>query len=274
MAEGLLRHSHPKELEVYSAGTKPAERVHPAAVRAMAEAGIDIGGQYPKSVDRYLGQPFDFVITVCGNADETCPAFTGSVRRRIHIPFADPAAVSVSPEEVLDIFREVRDQIARRLERLYRSEIAASSTQLRSASGADLPEVERVLRECRLPLDGLAEQFGPNYVVAEGSDGLVGVAGVEVHGRYGLLRSVAIAPAQRGNGLAARLTRNRAAWARNNHLRALYLLTTTAADYFPALGFRTAAREEAPEEIRASREFAEACPKSAVFMQLPLDVDS
>jgi arsenate reductase (thioredoxin) len=124
MAEGFLR-SFDSGLEVYSAGTRPAERVHPAAVQAMAEEGIDVGAGRPKSVEQYLGQRFDFVITVCDHANQICPVFTGEVRRRVHIGFDDPAAVQGSEDEVLAAFRRVRDEIQERLRRFYESEIRA-----------------------------------------------------------------------------------------------------------------------------------------------------
>ncbi|HXN45802.1 MAG TPA: arsenate reductase ArsC [Bryobacteraceae bacterium] len=122
MAEGFLR-SFDAGLEVYSAGTQPAGRVHPAAVQAMAEAGIDISPARPKSVGQFLGQRFDFVITVCDHANQTCPVFTGEVRRRVHIGFDDPAAVRGTDEELLAAFRRVRDEIVERLRRFYESEI-------------------------------------------------------------------------------------------------------------------------------------------------------
>jgi arsenate reductase len=114
MAEALLKAYDPS-LEVYSAGTRPAARVHPAAVEAMREAGIDIGAATPKNVARFLDQAFDVVVTVCGDANETCPVFVGKVGRRRHIGFEDPARAEGSPEDVLAAFRRVRDQIARRL---------------------------------------------------------------------------------------------------------------------------------------------------------------
>jgi len=123
MAEGLMKSLDPS-LDVHSAGTAPAPRVHPAAVEAMREIGIDISANYPKNVQRYLGEPFDFVITVCDHANETCPVFTGRVRRRMHIGFEDPAAATGSAEDVLAAFRKVRDQIADRLRQFYREEIA------------------------------------------------------------------------------------------------------------------------------------------------------
>jgi arsenate reductase (thioredoxin) len=122
MAEGFLR-SFDAGLEVYSAGTRPAGGVHPAAVRAMAEAGIDIAGARPKSVEQFLGQPFDFVITVCDHANQTCPVFTGEVGRRVHIGFLDPVAIQGSEGEVMAAFRRIRDQIRERLRQFYEDEI-------------------------------------------------------------------------------------------------------------------------------------------------------
>jgi len=123
MAEGLLKSFDPA-LNVHSAGTRPAARVHPAAVESMSEIGIDISANYPKSVERHLGESFDFVITVCDHANETCPVFAGRVGRRVHIGFEDPAGVAGSPEEVLEAFRKVRDRISSRLRQFYNEEIA------------------------------------------------------------------------------------------------------------------------------------------------------
>ncbi|MDL1893838.1 arsenate reductase ArsC, partial [Sphingobacteriales bacterium CHB3] len=90
MAEGFLR-SFDATLDVHSAGTSPSNRVHPKAVEVMREAGIDLSDAFPKDVDRFINQPFDYVITVCDNAKETCPVFFGKVRHRMHIGFDDPA---------------------------------------------------------------------------------------------------------------------------------------------------------------------------------------
>ncbi len=110
MAEAFLK-SFDRNLEVYSAGTQPADRVHPKAVQVMKEAGIDISANKTKTVDRFLAQPFDYVITVCDNAKETCPFFTGRVEHRLHMGFEDPAEATGTEEEVLSVFRKVRDQI-------------------------------------------------------------------------------------------------------------------------------------------------------------------
>ena len=112
MAEGFLK-SFDSELEVYSAGTKPAEKVNPFAVKAMKEVGIDISDGKAENVDKYLSQSFDYVITVCDNAKETCPLFMGTVKHRLHIGFDDPAEAVGTEEEVMPVYRRVRDEIKR-----------------------------------------------------------------------------------------------------------------------------------------------------------------
>ncbi|MEZ5353320.1 MAG: arsenate reductase ArsC [Bryobacteraceae bacterium] len=120
MAEGFLRSLG---VDAVSAGTEPAERVNRFAIEAMAEAGIDISGGWPKHVDRFLDDQFDHVITVCGSADQACPAFRGEVKHRVHIGFPDPAAVAGPDEEKRNAFRAVRDDIARRIGSYFEKEI-------------------------------------------------------------------------------------------------------------------------------------------------------
>jgi N-acetylglutamate synthase-like GNAT family acetyltransferase len=145
---------------------------------------------------------------------------------------------------------------------------------LRPAGPADLGPVERLIATADLPLDGLRDQFGDGYAVAVADGAIVGVEGIEVHGRDGLLRSAAVSPEWRGRGVGDALTRDRLAWAQQRGLDAVYLLTTTAGDWFPRFGFRPADRAEAPDAIQRSREFAEACPDSALFMKLQLETTS
>lgn len=113
MAEGLLRYEGGDRFEVFSGGTKPTT-VRPEAIAVMDEIFIDISHQRSKSVDEFVGQPLDFVITVCNSANETCPVFPGDVKR-LHWPFDDPAAVE-GPEQVRKAaFRRIRDQIHGRI---------------------------------------------------------------------------------------------------------------------------------------------------------------
>lgn len=127
MAEGYLK-SIDDRLEVYSAGTRPATAVHPKAVAVMREVGVDLTGARPKMVDEFLPLPFDFVITVCDNARESCPVFTGAVRRSLHIGFDDPAEAVGTEERILGEFRRVRDEIRRRFDSLYGDEIRQTLT--------------------------------------------------------------------------------------------------------------------------------------------------
>lgn len=110
MAEGILRNLD-ENLQVYSAGTKPAEQVNPLAIKAMEEIGIDISWHRPKLVDEFLNTDFDYVITVCDNAKEICPVFTGKVKYRLHIGFDDPAEATGTEEEQMAVYRRVRDEI-------------------------------------------------------------------------------------------------------------------------------------------------------------------
>ena len=120
MAEGFLK-SLDSSLEVYSAGTRPEIRVNPNAVKVMSETGIDISSHSPKNVDLFKNKEFDYVITVCDSAKESCPVFTGSVKHRLHIGFEDPADAKGTVEEVLTVYRKVRDQIRSEFTKFYES---------------------------------------------------------------------------------------------------------------------------------------------------------
>lgn len=115
LAEGLLRAMAGDLFEVHSAGSKPAGHVHPLAIRAMQEIGIDISGHRSKSMKEFMTTPIETVITVCGVADQACPIFPGQVNRH-HWPFDDPAHATGTEEEQLAVFRRVRNEIRRTLE--------------------------------------------------------------------------------------------------------------------------------------------------------------
>jgi arsenate reductase len=112
LAEGILRREAGDFLNVHSAGSNPAGYVHPMAIRAMAEIGIDISNHRSKHLSEFLSEPVETVITVCGNADQACPVFPGQVNRH-HWPFFDPAKAEGSEEDKMKIFRTVRDEIER-----------------------------------------------------------------------------------------------------------------------------------------------------------------
>ena len=122
MAHGFLQ-SFSSNIEVHSAGTRPAAHVNPLAVEAMMEAGIDISSHTPKNVTEYLGQEWDYVITVCGGANESCPAFTGKVRHRLHIGFEDPSEAIGTPEFIKGEFRRIRNRIKAGFREFYHTNI-------------------------------------------------------------------------------------------------------------------------------------------------------
>ena len=118
MAEGLMRGEGGDRFEVYSAGTKPTQ-VRPEAIAVMKEIGIDISGHRSKSVDEFTGQQFDFVITVCDNANEACPVLPGKAKR-LHWSLEDPASVEGSEEGRNSAFRRIRNEIQERIRKFVR----------------------------------------------------------------------------------------------------------------------------------------------------------
>lgn len=124
MAMGYLR-SFDSSLDVHSAGTKPTNSVNPFAIKVMKEEGIDFSNETPKSVELYLNQKWDFVITVCDGANASCPEFCGKVGKRLHIGFDDPASAVGTEEEILGEFRRIRDEIKDGMQKFYLSEVKA-----------------------------------------------------------------------------------------------------------------------------------------------------
>lgn len=118
MAEGIIR-SLSSDLEVFSAGTRPEMRVNPFAVEVMKEIGLDISMHYPKNVNEFTGIDFDYVITVCDNAKEICPVFTGKVKKRLHVGFEDPADATGSHVEILNVYRKTRDEIKEAFSKMF-----------------------------------------------------------------------------------------------------------------------------------------------------------
>jgi|UniRef100_A0A7C3UXM9 arsenate reductase len=129
MAEGLMNHDLAGEVKAYSAGVRPS-RVNPRAIQVMAELGIDISRHRSKSVDELAGEEFDLVITVCDSAAEQCPMFPGNTEV-LHISFPDPAKATGTEEEILTVFRRVRDDLRARLGNLLREKLRQRQVQLK-----------------------------------------------------------------------------------------------------------------------------------------------
>jgi arsenate reductase len=122
IAEGFLK-EFDKNLYVRSAGTNPSGQVHPKAIKVMTELGIDISSGRPENVDQYLNEEWDYVITVCDNAKESCPVFVGKVKHQLHIGFEDPAEATGSEEEVLSVFKRIRDEIKNDFYKFYKENL-------------------------------------------------------------------------------------------------------------------------------------------------------
>jgi arsenite methyltransferase len=146
------------------------------------------------------------------------------------------------------------------------SEVATAAGAIRPARIADAERVVALLSASGLPVDGVTDQLEDGFVVLERDGEIVGTAGLEVYGGYGLLRSVAVAEHLRGHGSGDVLVRDRIEWARARGLRAVYLLTTTAAPFFATRGFSAVQRDDVPAAVRRSPEFSGVCPDSAVVM--------
>ncbi len=134
MAHGFLQ-SFDKDLVVCSAGTEASGKLNAGAVKAMAEAGIDISSHTSDSVEKYLGEEWDYVITVCGGANESCPAFLGKVDHRIHMGYDDPSHAEGTPEFIESEFRRVRDEIKQGFFKFYIEEIRKEKLPTCSCGG-------------------------------------------------------------------------------------------------------------------------------------------
>ena len=265
LAEGLARRLFGARVVVTSAGSRPG-RVNPYAIEVMREVGVDLTTHHSKSVDDVDRDAVELVITLC--AEEVCPVWLGAARR-LHWPLPDPASddPALTPDELRARFRATREAILRHLVELAATWLPSGVT-LAPAEAADLDAVRALAASAALPTDGLADQFPQAFVVARRAGAVVGAAGLEVHGAAGVLRSVVVADRERGTGLGVALTAERLVAARARGLDAVYLLTTTAADFYQRFGFTAFPRAEVPAAVAACPEFASICPSSAACQRL------
>jgi N-acetylglutamate synthase-like GNAT family acetyltransferase/protein-tyrosine-phosphatase len=286
MAEALLNHKGKGRFHAESAGSRPSQRVNPYAIEILRRAGIAWAGRAPRGMDGLEHEPWDFVITVCDRAKEACPFFPGQPIVA-HWGLDDPADAEGPDGIKLRAFNQAYVLLARRIdlllalpiEKLQRlaleSRVRAiggdmattgSSYRIRPATPSDLRRVETLLTASALPLAGVADALS-TYVVAESGGLVVGVTGLEIRHDVALLRSAAVAPEWQGRGLGRALVEHVIADAGDRHLRALFLLTTTAEDYFPRFGFTRVSRDAVPAALLSTAEFSTACPASAVVME-------
>jgi N-acetylglutamate synthase-like GNAT family acetyltransferase/protein-tyrosine-phosphatase len=264
MAEGIARALAPASVKVSSAGSQPST-LNPLAVKALSEIGIDISGHFSKGVGDIPSDDVDTVITLC--AEEVCPVWLGKATR-LHWGLPDPAHAGATDAERLQAFRDVRDELKRRLSAAF-PQPDAGSVRIAPAAPDDLAAIRALLRQLHLP----AEDVGlPNqaFLAARAGGELVGCVALERYGSDGLLRSLAVVPRMQATGLGRRLYAEVVAEARRAGVTSLHLLTTTAAPFFAKVGFEHIDRALVPATLAGSPEFKTLCPASAVCMRLQL----
>jgi arsenate reductase len=261
LAEGIARALAPASVKVSSAGSRPSQ-LNPLAVQALAEVGIDISRHASKSVDDIPPGDVDAVITLC--AEEVCPAWLGRALR-LHWGLPDPAHAGATDAERLQAFRDVRDELRRRLAVVFR-QADAGSVRSGPAAPAELDAIRSLLGRLHLPAADVGRP-GQVFIAARSGTELVGCVALERHGDDALLRSLAVVPRLQGTGLGKALLRDAVAEAERTGTRALYLLTTTAERFFARAGFRRIDRASAPAAVSESLEFRTLCPASAVCME-------
>ncbi len=251
----------PAKARAISAGTHPASRIHPEVVTAMREAGIEIGLVKPQLLTAGLAREAQLLVTM--GCNEECPVVPGL--QRIDWNLADPKG------ETLDRVRAIRDELKELVSALISKRgWSLGAFQVRGAREEDFPAVSRLLERAKLPLAGVSEHWD-HFLVAESSGQLLGAVGLEIHGRSGLLRSLVVDENFRGKGVGRALVASLNPLIRGSGLDGLFLLTTTAADFFAGLGFARIAREQLPASLNASEELRGACPASAVAMAVKLN---
>ena len=184
MAEGFLKSSD-KNLEVFSAGTNPAGKINAYAVKAMKEVGIAMSDGIAENVEKYLSQSFDYVITVCDNAKETCPVFIGDVKHRLHIGFDDPADAVGTEDEVMPVYRRVRDEIKKEFYEFYTQNLKRKENIIK-VYGSGCANCKKLEQMCY----DVLQEINANATVVKVTDiqeiiktGILSTPGLEINGK-------------------------------------------------------------------------------------------
>jgi arsenate reductase (thioredoxin) len=262
--EYLLRRSGGARFEVFSAGSFPTGKVNPLAIRVLKDIyDIDASAARSKSWEEFSDVEFDFVVTVCDNARESCPVWPGQPIVA-HWGFPDPAAVDGTESEKYRAFAEVASQIYRRIQLFICPTITG-------ASAGDLPEILDLLTQVQLPHDGVAENVNGFFVARDEGSRLVATIGFERHGSTALLRSAAVSPEYQGCGLGSRLTSHLLERAKKDGVERVVLLTSTASEFFARhFGFCETPRSAFDKELAPSAEWNLPRCSTAVCMSLKL----
>lgn len=261
LAEGIAQALAPRQVRISSAGADRG-RFDPLVKRVLAELSVNVADQHPKTLAEVDTSDVQAVVVV-SEEDPTPPALRGVLK--VHWPLPDPAAGGGTEEEKLARYRAVRNELRRRLIRVFARELVATAkpggttTSFGPASGGDLDGIKRLLVSSLLPSRdvGAANQ---RFIVASENGRLLGCAGLQVAGQDGLVRSMAVHWTRRNAGLGSKLHQRLLFEAVLAGVRTLYVVTTTAEDFFAGHGYRKVEAREVPPELRASEEFAAFVP--------------
>ncbi len=271
LADGIARALAPRQVRISSAGVTRG-KVDPLAKRVLAEVSVSLADQNPKVLDEVDTSDVQAILVV-SEEDPTPPGLRGVLR--VHWPLPDPAVEGGTGEERLARYRAVRNELRRRLIRVFARELVAAAetrgvtTSIGPASGGDLDAIKRLLAGSLLPsrdVGGAHQRF----IVASENGRLIGCAGLQVAGQDGLVRSVAVHWTRRNAGLGSRLHERLLFEAVLAGVRTLYVVTTTAEDFFAGHGFRKIAAQAVPRELQASEEFTAFVPGSGTVMSRPV----
>jgi N-acetylglutamate synthase-like GNAT family acetyltransferase/protein-tyrosine-phosphatase len=271
LAEAMARALAPRQVRISSAGARRG-RIDPVAQRVLAELSVDLADQHPRALDEVDASDVQAILVV-SEEDPTPPALRGVLR--VHWPLPDPAAAGGTEEEKLARYRAVRNELRRRLIRVFARELVApaatggATISIGPASGGDLDAITRLLVGSLLPsrdVGGAHQRF----VVASENGRLIGCAGLQVAGHDGLVRSMAVHWTRRNAGLGSRLHQRLLFEAVLSGVRTLYVVTTTAEGFFAGHGFRKVAASAVPPTLQASEEFTAFVPGGGTVMSRPV----
>jgi N-acetylglutamate synthase-like GNAT family acetyltransferase/protein-tyrosine-phosphatase len=267
IAEALARALAPRQVRISAAGAQ-AGRVDPLAKRVLAELSVNVAEAHPRAVGEVDTSDVQAVLVV--SEQDPTPAALAKVLK-VHWPLPDPAAAGGSEEEKLARYRALRNELRRRLIRVFARELVTetepgdTTTSIGPASGGDLDAITRLLVGSLLPSRdvGKARQ---RFIVASENGRLLGCAGLQVAGRDGLVRSMAVHWTRRNAGLGSRLHQRLLFEAALSGVRTLYVVTTTAEDFFAGHGFKKVAASAVPAALQASEEFTAFVPGGSTVM--------
>jgi N-acetylglutamate synthase-like GNAT family acetyltransferase/protein-tyrosine-phosphatase len=271
LAGGIARALAPRQVRI-STATAERGRVDPLARRVLAELSVDLADQQPKTLDEVDTSDVRAILVVA-EEDPTPPALRDVLR--VHWPLSDPAAGGGTEEERLARYRAVRNELRRRLIKVFARELvptaatAGATISIGPSSGGDLDAITRLLVGSLLPsrdVGGANQRF----IVASENGRLIGCAGLQVAGQDGLVRSMAVHWTRRNAGLGSRLHERLLFEAVLAGVRTLYVVTTTAEDFFAGHGFKKIAASAVPSELQASEEFTAFVPGGSTVMSRPV----